>query len=535
MNQAWITLLGILLLPSFEQDPDADGDGLSDFQEVHKYCTNPARADTDGDGVDDGDWLERREYTYSIRTVLQILAPYNKQALLQDDYQDARILLETEDYLEIEVIHYPLNSCADGIEELTDWRKKYARYQEYLQPGVTTNWDAKMRKDLLAELKKEGIRLEELTDREAVEAISEWALARTPSLERTAIFTVHFPEGKPAVHPRLREKFENQKGKPSWSDAEHFDHELFGKGMYYNQTRGTCTTSANFLSTVLRAAGIPTRMIVTVPAVDPSDPDNVEMIGSRLQNHQVRATILKGMQGLENSFAAHTFNEVLVGGRWHRLNYQRLGQNILDPHYMGLLTKVHTFLDLADAGLGEGWGLRHPHRQASPVFRHNNPYTALTISDLFGEHCDLDNPSASQGAGDYNELTISKAYWFHSDRDRPRSIGEDWERAKDRNSGHILFHVEECDPNQGFSQYNSFFAAADKNFVLRAKGKEDVQASALQCWWVDAPKGVSEFYLQIPATQYRRMSKGVRYSLFALNEGSNRSWKVEEPLRLVRR
>ena len=35
-------------------DPDSDGDGLTDFQETHKYGTDPERADSDGDGLPDG-------------------------------------------------------------------------------------------------------------------------------------------------------------------------------------------------------------------------------------------------------------------------------------------------------------------------------------------------------------------------------------------------------------------------------------------------------------------------------------------------
>jgi len=42
---------------------DSDGDGLSDFDEVHKHRTDPREADSDGDEVPDGDWLERREHT----------------------------------------------------------------------------------------------------------------------------------------------------------------------------------------------------------------------------------------------------------------------------------------------------------------------------------------------------------------------------------------------------------------------------------------------------------------------------------------
>jgi outer membrane protein OmpA-like peptidoglycan-associated protein len=36
-------------------NPDTDGDGLKDGEEVHNYNTDPNKADTDGDGLNDGD------------------------------------------------------------------------------------------------------------------------------------------------------------------------------------------------------------------------------------------------------------------------------------------------------------------------------------------------------------------------------------------------------------------------------------------------------------------------------------------------
>jgi hypothetical protein len=50
---------GLTNLEEFQQgtdphNPDTDGDGLSDGDEVHKYHTNPLLRDTDGDGVSDG-------------------------------------------------------------------------------------------------------------------------------------------------------------------------------------------------------------------------------------------------------------------------------------------------------------------------------------------------------------------------------------------------------------------------------------------------------------------------------------------------
>ena len=37
------------------KNPDTDGDGLGDYEEVHVYKTDPLNPDTDGDGMSDGD------------------------------------------------------------------------------------------------------------------------------------------------------------------------------------------------------------------------------------------------------------------------------------------------------------------------------------------------------------------------------------------------------------------------------------------------------------------------------------------------
>jgi outer membrane protein OmpA-like peptidoglycan-associated protein len=40
-------------------NPDTDGDGLNDGDEVHSYHTNPKKADTDGDGLTDGEEVNK--------------------------------------------------------------------------------------------------------------------------------------------------------------------------------------------------------------------------------------------------------------------------------------------------------------------------------------------------------------------------------------------------------------------------------------------------------------------------------------------
>jgi predicted metalloprotease with PDZ domain len=387
---------------------DSDGDGLSDFQEVHKYLTNPAKKDSDGDGVPDGNSNERREYTYSVRTVLRFMPPFDKTAL-SDDYQDARVLDKRDDYIELEVIHYPLATSHESTEENPNWRRDYAGMTEYLEPGITTNWDAKMKQDLLAELKTAGIRTEELTDKEVVEQVSSWLMKRSQSLDD--IFTtyyVHFPNGRPSIYPGLEEAFNRDKGKHGWTIQQQFEHELLGRGMFFNKTHGTCTSFAIYLTTALRAVGIPTRIILVVPTADPSDREQLILVNKHISHNKVRETMLAGLRNASQGFVAHTFNEVYIGNRWRRLNYNKPGQPVLDQNLFGLHTHLYTFNDLSEADLARTWGWRHGKGNRNSVFAYNNPYSAVELSDHFGCHSNLANPPFA--AEDLSTSTLPNIY-----------------------------------------------------------------------------------------------------------------------------
>jgi transglutaminase-like putative cysteine protease len=377
-------------------DIDSDGDGLSDFQEIHKYYTDPAKQDTDGDGTPDGDWDERREYTYWVRSILRFMPPFDEDAL-NDDYQDARVLEKRDDYIEMEVIHYPLGTAHESIKGNANWRQDYARMTQYLKPGVTTNWDAQMKQGLLAELKADGIIVDKLTDKQVVTQVSSWLRRKSKSLDKVfTTYYIYYPNGQPKVYPGLEDafagEFNRDKDNYEWTIDEHFDHELLGKGMFYNKTHGSCTSFAVYLTTVLRALGIPTRMIIVIPVLDASNREQLGWVKDRIEHQKVRETMLAGLGRSMRGFVAHTFNEVYVGKRWHRLNYTKLGQPILDDQCFGLHTHLYTFNDLSEANLAPMWGVRYGKRIRGDVFKHSNPYTAVTLSDLFGCHSDIPNP-----------------------------------------------------------------------------------------------------------------------------------------------
>ena len=512
-----------------ETDPDSDGDGLSDYQEVHKYRTDPGRRDTAGKGIPDGDWKQRREFTYSVRAVIRVMPPYNLEAL-NDDYQDVRVVAEKKEYVELEVVVYPFNTNAEAIKGNPNWKKDYAGMKEYLAPGITTNWDEKMRKDLLSELAKDGIDPDKLTDKEVVEQVSRWLFKRSTYREMFCTFYVGFADGKPQVLPGLEKKFESDKGDPKWTVREQFEHELFGKEMFAHKTYGSCTSTAVYQTTVLRALGIPTRMILCIPLADGSDPAQVEMVDKGLTHHQLRCDACLGVLSGGTAFASHTFCEVFVGKRWRRLNSTRLGQNVLERNYLGLMIHVHTFKDLSEAKLAETWGARFAKGLRDDVFKHSNPYRLLKVSDHFGKYAKVPNPPADN---EHRQVTIDKVYWPDS-KDAPEEVQKSMKRAEtDRHC--FVIHCKEWLDNAGdYLQYKLFMRRTDRRFVLRAKDQPDVSCEVSMNFIAGGPRKLRELEVVIPSAEYARMAKGVAYSLYPVNGKKDYVWKVDDGVRLTR-
>jgi Transglutaminase-like superfamily len=510
-------------------DPDSDGDGLPDFQEVHKYRTDPRKKDTGGDGVPDGDWRQRREFTYSVRAVLRVMPPYDLRSMT-DDYQDARLVKETKEFVELEVVAYPLNTNAEAIKGNPNWKKDYAGMKEYLAPGVTTNWDEAMRKDLLHELMKDGIDPDKLTDKEIVERVSKWLYARAKHRPMFCTHFAHFPGGKPAVFPGLEKAFEREKGDKAWTAEEQFAHELLGKEMFYRKTYGSCTSAAVYQATALRALGIPTRLILCVPLVDPSDPEQVELARKGLTHHGVRTTLAYALANLGESYTNHVFLEVFVGNRWRRLNYAALGQNVLDAKYLGLMVKDHTFNDLGEAGLAPTWGARYALGKRDDVFQHANPYRTLAITDHFGKYADVPNPPAKE----HKWLTLSKLYW--ADAKEAREIVRRYPDDARPGSGRLFVHAEEWFEDAGdHLQYRAVLREkADPNFVLRAEGRPDVRCQASGGFITDTARQLREFEIVIPPHEFAKMAKEVAYTLHPVNEVAGFKWIVKDGVSVAR-
>ena len=507
---------------SSSSDPnfDTDGDGLSDFQEIHKYRTDPTKASTAGDQVSDGDPQRRREFTYTIRSFVKVMPPVNLECL-NDDYQDARVVSRGENFVELEVIHYPLNTNAQAIRNNPDWRRDAEAKQEYVRAGITTNWDDAMRRELIAALSSDGIDPDRLDDKALVARVSAWLLANSKYVNMFCTHYMQYEGGHAAIYPGLEARFETEKGDRAWTVQEQLDHELFGRSMFTHRTHGSCTSWAVFLTTVLRAVGIPTRMVLGIPMVDGNDKAQLAMVQKGIHHHRVRRTLLQGLSGAKG-YANHTFNEVFVGGRWVRLNYKTLGQNTLDGSLMGLLTHVNTFNDLSEVPLAATWGKRYAKGERDAVFRYGNPYRCEEVSDHFGTFAKIENPELRE----HRALTISSACWADDPKAHATIKESKWLFHHD-GSRSLLVHAEEWFEDESGPQYRPFLEAAGKEFLFKADGRQDVHGRVTTSSITWHSRNLHEIEVLIPREEFAKLAPGVEYALTPPDDVAGYAWKTK--------
>lgn len=492
-------------------DPDGDGDGLSDFQERHKYGTDPMQADSDGDGTPDGDWDERREYAYTVRTVVRVVKPVDVAAAT-DDFQDARLREEHEGWVELEVIHYPLGTANEAIVADPEWRKTVERYAPYLASTATSSWNEPMREALLEELRDGGLDALSADDRTLAVAAARRLMDRSKFEDGFTSFLADFEDGEPIVPPGLEEVVREYERKHGLTIEEQWERELLAEGMFEHRVHGSCTSSAIYLCGGLRAAGIPARIVLLIPLVDGNDEAQLELVAKGIRHHRVRETALKGLRRIRGSWASHTFNEVLVGGRWRRLNYTRLGQPILDEGLYGMTTHVLTVVDWADAHMGRTVGRRQALQLRDEVFPTPNPYATLEVSDEFGEHANVSNPPYEPDAPP-EEVTLVDAFWLASS-ERPAHLDVSRvDLATDRL--HVALAARTTGLTLEREVLDPFWQAVPRGFRLVSDEHGSVPATAVRGMWYGKKDGLPYLYflLRLEPEARERLVEGAPYRI----------------------
>ncbi|MDR3702811.1 MAG: transglutaminase domain-containing protein [Candidatus Sulfopaludibacter sp.] len=493
-------LLVTLVLSSAAGGWCYQAEGISGYAKAHKYL---------------GD--DRKEFTYTITSVMQIAKPYDL-ADMTDDYQDARILAQDQDSATVEIVYYPLNTNREAIGENPNWKRDYAHMTRYLAPTPTENWDEAMRADLLKELRQDGIDPDRLTDRQVVTEVSRWLNRRSRYTDAFAIWYVYYPDGRPEVFPQLRPAFYKERLAAGKTDQGMFDQEVLGKAMFYNRVHGSCTSYAVYLATVLRALGIPARIVFCVPPADANDPGQKEMLLSAIHHNGVRAIIRHGLP--RGGFSNHLFNEAFVGNRWVRVNYDVVGQNTLDDSYFGLLTHILTTDSLSHVPVAETWGRRYAlYPAVGPKLSSVNPYRLLQVSDRFGARARIANPPVADE--ELRSVTVKEAYW----KAALPGAAQATLKEGDPTNPDFYIGIQEYIPHY-VNQMRDFEAKAGHHFVLSSPGHPDLYAT-LSGMKLSNGAQYQMWGVRIDAPSRTGISPGAEYVIRPVNTNEIYTWGVK--------
>lgn len=441
---------------------------------------------------------------YTITTHLRLVQPYRLQDM-NDEFQSAKLIGEKDGVGEFEITYRPFHVQHVGADP--NWRQDDAAMVDYLKPMPAANWDEALRSRILSDLKSDGIDADKLDDKTLVEKVSRWALQRSSFNNQFGLWMVSFSGGKPAVPDHLKDGFATYEPK-GVTFEDLMNREGLGKGMYLNRTHGACTSSAIYLTTILRAVGIPTRTILTVPACDPNDHAQVRLLTNAIRHHRTADAVRQGVGS--GGFTNHVYNEVYVGKKWVRLNYDRLGQPIVDKFSCGLMTHIYTARDVSEIPFSTTWGPRYCYGEG-PKLSSNNPYQLVSARDDLKPGTPFDNPP---GEPRLTTVTIVKV----AKRGDP-SIPNGGPLPGDISA---FLCIKEWISGQNYMQLRDFEADACSTFVLSAPGHPDITATLEGSNVSDERGGFQGFAVTLSA----KPAPGVAYTIRPQNAGHANVWVV---------
>jgi hypothetical protein len=295
---------------------------------------------------------------------------------MNNDYQDTRIIEVKKDYVECEIIFYPENSIKESIGRNENWGSYEPEFDKYLKPYIYANWDEQMKIDLIKELKAYGIDPEKLSDKDLVQKVSMWIRETTKHQEykSPAQFYLRYDKnGHLYVDDKYRKTFDERvKLGRAVTDDEIFNTQVLGKQMYYNKTRGGCTSSATYASTIYRSLGIPTRQIHSTRFTD-----GVLKFTDKIKNPFIKAILIETSEMV----GGHQTNEVYIDGGWVRIDYEEFGADNIRQgrglHYQSITINDYSDIDMVAS---------NADIMRANLFNNHDFYNLLDLSDNYGKY-----------------------------------------------------------------------------------------------------------------------------------------------------
>lgn len=346
---------------------DTDSDGLTDYEEYCKYRTNPVLADSDGDGTLDAAWDERREYTYSIRAVLELKHPWNIESM-NDLFQDAQLLESNQpNSQKVEVVVYPY---ASPVLLPTPYPNQLTseELRKYTQPVYDLNYSPEMQAEVQQILSGTTHMLDVLAKLQ--HEISKMEL--TVPLYAPFIYT-YKQQGKLVVDSAFFESIDLKVPEEKIEEALAVNY--FGDSMFRRKRYGACISRSRLLASMLRAAGIPARVSMSVPMIYYyKGTGEWKNLTKHLNNEEVAGGFSYDEPSAPNEVAivGHSQVEVYLNNHWIRLGYQ-INEGPLFAGTDKVYIKIIDAADFTEVDFTKTWSPQQWFKE--------RPYRTVELSD----------------------------------------------------------------------------------------------------------------------------------------------------------
>jgi hypothetical protein len=207
-----------------------------------------------------------------------------------------------------------------------------------------------------------------------------------------------------------------------------------------------------------------------------------------------------------------------------RLNYDVLGQNIVDPVYLGLMTHVGTYRDVSEMDLPHTWGRRYAGADDTPHLSSVNPYMLVEArQDHFGRFAHVENPTARPY--ELTTVTVLDALAI----DAPALP----DAFRGKVPSDLLLRIAEWVPDQDYHQLRTFLRRAGRAFVLKAPGHADVQLEVDGVNLADGQGTLQLFGVRVAPDERTKVVPRVKYTLEPVNTSSRYRWTTKPGLTVV--
>ena len=348
---------------------DTDADGLTDYEEYCKYRTDPTLDDSDGDGISDADWNERREYTYSIRVVLDLKPPRDIEAM-NDLFQDARLIEHTignRAYNKVEIIVYPYASPVLLPTAYPSQRTPEA-FTKYTQPTTDLNYSPEMQVEIQKILSGATHTLDVITKLQ--HEIGRMKL--TIPLYGPFVYT-YKDRGKLVVDQTFFESIDREITQAEVEEALSTNY--FGDSMFKQKQYGACLSRSRLLTSMLRASGIPARVTMGVPMLYYyKGTGEWKRLMKNLSNEAVAGNFSYEKPSVPHEVAivGHSQVEVYLNNHWIRLGYQ-LNEGPLFAGTDKVFIKIIDAPDFTEVDFTKTWSFAQWVKE--------RPYKTVELSD----------------------------------------------------------------------------------------------------------------------------------------------------------